>query len=71
MKKIMDWMDKPFTNKAYVIWVGIGAALAAIFYAIYFTVLFWDEICQKVTNVFDKVKDFFTVRVKIHRDEAG
>lgn len=66
--KITNWMDKPFTNGTYVALFLITGGIAMLIYAGWILVLFWDKVRQKFDSIVDKVKDFFTVRVKIHRD---
>lgn len=68
--RIRDWMDKPFSNGTYLtLFVGC-IAIYAIIMAVYGAFLFWDNICDRFNNLVNKVKEFFTVRVTIHREEA-
>lgn len=69
-KRMNDWMDKPFTNRSYLTWFGIVMAIYAVIIAIWGVVLFWDDIVEKIKKPFKALKDFFTVRVVIHKDEA-
>ncbi len=72
LKRISNWMDKPWTNGTYCkICLGAGIAYAIVIAGIQLWFK-WSEIVEKIDDIRDKLTSFFSKKKVVHfmEDEA-
>lgn len=63
MKMIGNWLDKPVTWRNYLSMFGVTMGIYTIGVSIYYAVIFWEEILDKLDNLTNLVKS------KLNRDQ--
>lgn len=68
LRKYNDWKAQPWTNGTYITLCKWVLAIYAVCAAAVVVWCKWEAIADKVSGVINKLKDLFTIRIKIHRD---